>query len=213
MIVADIYKRRNHLAAVRLLPPPEPFENAQFDENGCMLVDREILLRCEIKKGTQLSAEDLKDLAVVSECYRAKERAVWYLSQGDLSRSGLYKKLKQKFSSKACDFAVDQMVKRGYVNDNAFAERLANKFRQNGLSKRAAMSKMIEKGIPPEIAKHAVQEFNCDESETVLRLLQTKYKNKISDTDDLRRTTAALARRGFSYSDIKSALSLLKIEQ
>ena len=204
MKVVDIAPRRRHLAAVTLFPTPEKMENGEY-EGDKLLIDREILKRCEIYKNSDLTLEDIKQLIYVSECYRAKERAVWYLSKGDLSEKALFDKLKKSFSEKACAFAVAQMVKKGYLKDERYAENLARRLSDKNVSSRAAVGKMLEKGVPLELAKQVLEDYKSGDENKAYTLLTTKYKNKLENEDDLRRTIMALQRRGFSYSDIRAA--------
>ncbi|MBQ4154446.1 MAG: regulatory protein RecX [Clostridia bacterium] len=206
MRVVNIEVRRRHLAAVSLLPEPEKINEAEYEGNK-LLIDREILRRCNIEIGCELSNEEIKELVLVSESYRAKERAVWYLSKADTTEKALFEKLCRNFSEKAAAFAVAQMVKKGYVNDRRFAENYALLLSNRKVSKRAAVGKMLQKGVPLDMAKEVLSEREYDESIAVLELLKTKYKNKLGNDEQVRKTVAALYRRGFGYSDIKTALN------
>ena len=208
MKVVNIEIRRKHLAAITLFPAPEKIGTGEY-EGDKVLIDREILSRCSVSINTELSVEELKELIYVSECYRAKEKAVWYLSRGDLSEKALFEKLKRSFSEKAAAFALSQMVKRGYVNDRRYAENLAKKFAGQNVSARASIGKMLEKGVPLDLAKEVLQGSKGTDSERAYKLLCSKYKNKTESEDDRRRTIAALQRRGFSYSDINTALKMM----
>ena len=120
MQVVNIAVRRKCLYAITLdPPPPEGLEGAEYEGQN-ILVDKTILSRCDIKKGTQLNLDELKSLCLVSESYRAKNKAIWYLSRTDYSEKFLYDKLRRTFSQKASAFAVQQMVKKGYVNDEKY---------------------------------------------------------------------------------------------
>lgn len=205
MKVTNIETRRRHLAAVSLYPQGEKIETAEY-EGEKLLIDREILRRCGIEIGTELEAKEVEELTFVSESYRAKERAVWYLSKADTTEKALFEKLCRNFSQKASAFAVAQMVKKGYLNDQRFAENYANSLINRNVSKRAALGKMLQKGVPLDMAKEVLSQRQQDESLAALALLETKYKNKLKSEDGIRKTIAALARRGFSYSDIKTAI-------
>lgn len=211
MKVTDIAPRRRHLAAVSLFPGPEKIKEAEYEGDN-ILIDVEILKRCNILKGSELSLAELKELIFVSECYRAKERAVWYLSKGDLSEKALFDKLNRGFSQKASAFAVAQMVKRGYIDDKRYAENLARRLAEKNVSGNAAVGKMLQKGVPLELAKQVLKDYKSTDCDKAYNLLTCKYKNKLSNEDDLRRTIAALQRRGFSHSDIRTALNRVSNE-
>lgn len=212
MKVVLIATRRRGLSAVSFFPaPPKDIPGAEYEDER-VLIDRVILGRCNINIGTELSENDLKELVYVSECYRAKQRAVYYLSQGDLSAKGLNDKLKRNFSERASAFAVAQMIKKGYLDDERYAERLIGQLQAKNLSQRAIVNKLYLKGISNEIAKKMLErdELAPSDAERAESLIISKYKNKISDEVGIKRTFAALQRRGFSYSDIKKAFERIK---
>lgn len=214
MRVLEIATRRRGLAALQLEPAPARDIPGAVYENETVLIDRVILSRCDIGKGTELGEADLRELVLVSESYRAKQRAIWILSQGDASEQALYDKLCRNFTEPAAAFAVGQMVKKGYLNDRAYAERLIAKCKEKRLSRRATQSCLFEKGVPAAIVKEVMEQAGLQDSEVerAVALLQTKYKNKLADEEGIRKTVAALQRRGFSYSDIKTALCQLQVE-
>ncbi len=214
MLVVEIAPRRRGLALIRLSPPPPlGIDGAEYEKEQ-LLVDREILARCGINCNQELSEADVRELVRVSEAYRAKQRAVWFLSQGDLSERALYDKLCRNFTERAAAFAVAQMVEKGYINDYNYAERLIVKCKEKNLSKRAIKNQLFLKGVPTEIANTVLSNASLEESEIsrAVALLKTKYKNKINTEEEIRKTVAALVRRGFSYSNIKTALKYLKVE-
>ena len=117
MTVCEIAIRRKSRVAISLLPPPPPnIEGAEY-EGEKLLIDKTISARCNITKNAELSLEDIKQLVYVSECYRAKQRAIWLLSGQDYSEKGLFEKLTKNFTPKASAFAVSQMVERRFIND------------------------------------------------------------------------------------------------
>lgn len=208
MKIIKIGIRRRHLAALTFFPTPEKIEGAEYEGEN-ILVDREILERCFLKENSEISDEELKELVLASECYRAKQRALWYLSGGEISEKGLFDKLNKNFSEKASAFAVSQMVSRGYVSDKRYAELLVRSLNSKNISYKWAVSKMLSKGISLELAKEVLADYGQENEQRVYNLLTTKYKNKMGDDDALRKTVASLVRKGFSYSEIQAALKKL----
>jgi SOS response regulatory protein OraA/RecX len=62
------------------------------------------------------------------------------------------------------------------------------------------------KGIPSDIIREISFDDETDEREKIKGLIETKYKSKLNSEKDVEKVFAALVRKGFSYSDIKSAL-------
>jgi len=211
MTVVDISLRRKSRVAVYLLPPPPAeLEGAEY-EGEKLLIDKTIIARCNISKGTELSLDDVKQLVYVSECYRAKERAIWLLSGQDYSEKGLYLKLTKTYTERAAAFAVSQMVSRGYISDERFAASVISKCKAKNMSKRGIAEKLAKSGVSREISDILLREENLSltDLERATALIKSKYINKISTEENRKKTFAALMRRGFSYSDIKKAIELL----
>lgn len=216
MIVVELFPRRKHRVALTLSPPPKTGILGAEYEGEKLLIDKVIAARCDIVKGTELTEADLKQLVFVSECYRAKERAIWLLSGQDYSEKGLYNKLIKSFTPKAAAFAVAQMQKKGFINDEKFAAALVSKYKAKNLSKRQMAQKLMQNGISKEISNNLLKEdedVSATDSFRAAGLIKSKYINKIKDEEGRRKTFAALQRRGFSYSDIKKAFEMVEIKE
>ena len=208
MIVVDVAPRRGHRVAITFSPPPKTDILGAEYENSKLLIDKVIAARCDIIKGAELSDEDLKQLVFVSECYRAKKRAIWLLSGQDYSEKGLYNKLIKFFSSKASAFAVAQMQKKGFLNDEKFATTLISKYKAKNMSKRQMAEKLTQNGISKEISDKLLkleEDVSNSDATRAAEFIKSRYINKIGDEEGRRKTFAALMRRGFSYPNIKKA--------
>ena len=83
---------------------------------------------------------------------------------------------------------------------------MAENYLRENRSIRECEQKLILKGIPRDLAKAALANTETDERAQIEALIEKKYKNKVADEENLRRTVAALMRKGFKFSDIKAAL-------
>ena len=61
--------------------------------------------------------------------------------------------------------------------------------------------------ISSEIASETVKSLDKDDFNRIILLLNSKYRNKLSDEKNIKRTINGLMRMGYSYSDIKKALN------
>ena len=175
-----------------------------FDDGSELLLDSELVIIENIKTGTEI--ENIEELKYQSDFKRAKSRALWYLSRSDHSEKALLDKLRRgDFSEKACRDAVDRMIELGLINDEAYGSRMAEYLSQSNVSKREAEAKLVTRGIPRQLA-HELVASEEDECDKIKYLLEHKYANKLSDEESVKKVFAALIRKGFSYSDVKSAL-------
>ena len=195
MEITAITKRRNHLFELVFLDG-QPLE-----------LDKKTVIDNGLFVGQDLSDAQIKSLKELSDYQRAFSRAVWYLEQGDLSRKALLQKLERaKFEEAAIEKALNRLTELSLINDEALAERLAERLIQDNISTKAALLKMTAKGIDFATAKAALEDIECDTESQIRAVIEKKYKNKLSDADSTRRVFAALQRLGFGYSDIRAVL-------
>ena len=136
------------------------------------------------------------------------------LSYRDHSSKELIAKLIQKGHKREySENAVAKLSEYGYINDERYAENLANSLlERKGMNINAVKSELIRKGISRDISDNIVESLDIDPVLRIIDLLNTKYSRKISDEKGVRRTVAALQRLGYRWSDINSAFRRLKIE-
>lgn len=196
MIITELKPQRGHLLC------------ASFDNGKTVLFDKDFALENGIREGGELSEKELTEYIGQSEYRRAMSRAVWYIERGSLSRKKLLEKLlKAGIMSGACHKAVLRMQELDLINDEAFAERLAEQYLTSGISVREAEAKMFQKGIDRAIAKAALDMFEVDATAQIKLLIHKKYRSKLQNADNVPKVFAALQRKGFKYSDIKKVLS------
>ena len=96
-------------------------------------------------------------------------------------------------------------VEKGYVDDEKFARYwVDNRSLRKGASKRKLSSELSAKGVERSIIERLLSESErTDEDE-----LQKIIEKKRSKYPDDQKFMMYLARQGFSYDDIKSALSV-----
>lgn len=205
--VLSVKRRRKHIAAVCVSPEVSEQElPCSRDKNGWLQVDLSLMEDGIIAEGMRLDFEELRALTEESYRRKAKDRALWYLSAADHSKKGLKRKLTRYFPEYAADFAVDRMCELGYINDEKYAKNTCEILNARGMSANAIVSKLVASGVPSQLAKEVVRESDTDQVGQIELLIEKKYKNKLGDEDSVRRTVNSLARRGFSFSDIKTAI-------
>lgn len=193
MKIIAVENRRKKLSAIRLEDASE------------LLIDTEIVIEKGLKPG--VCVDDPAALLYDSDLKRAKSRAMWYLSRSDLSEKALTDKLKiAGFGEKAVSEAVSRMVELGLINDEKYAKRLTETLNLSGHSEKEIYFKLLTKGIKSELAKEALEETEFDEASKIKKLLETKYQNKMNAEGGAEKVIAALARKGYSFSDIKDAI-------
>lgn len=195
MIITDIIKDKKHLLKVC------------FDDESYIFIDTDTVSEKGIKKGDFIDEDELKSLKSDSDYKRAKSRALWYLDRMDYTEKSLFEKLiKAGFGKKVSAEVLAKFCELGLVDDRRYAERFAERCKDSNISKREAVHKMVLKGIPLDLAKQVTEELETDEESQILTLIERKYQRKLTEENGFQKVFAALARKGFGFGSIKSAL-------
>ena len=195
MEITAIKKQRNHLFLVEFLGA-DP-----------ITLDKKTVIDEGLFVGQNLSGEQISVLKDSSEYTRTLSRAVWYLEQGDLSEKALRQKLSRaKFPEKATEKVIFRLKELSLINDESYAERLAEKLLGANISERAAVQKMVAKGLDYSLAREVVSGIETDSLTQIRAVIEKKYKKKLLDPENTKKVFAALQRLGFQYSDIRLAL-------
>lgn len=184
------------------------FDYIYIDGEYFTKIDREVLAISGIKEGNDISEEEISELVKRSEEKRAKDKAFNLLSYRDHSKKELEDKLKRDYSEESAKAVAEKMEDLGLVNDEAFAKRYAKELLYSKYySARKAEYELTRKGIDRETASYIIENESPDAGEQIRILLDKKYKNVHSDEKVKRRAIAFLQRYGYSWDDIKRAIS------
>ncbi len=190
-----------------------------LDDGGEVMIDKTIWEESPYGVDSSLSDAALEELRAASARRRAESKAVFLLSKRDLSRRELEQKLcreKGRYHAdrrEAAEAAAERMEQLGYVNDEAYARRLAERFvRVKLYPKRRVTEELIRHGIDRETARQAAAETETDETELALAFLAKKRYTVPRSTQELQRIAGALARYGYTAEVVRRALSLWQEE-
>ena len=149
----------------------------------------------------------------------AKRRAMHLLAAREYGRNELIDKLKNNYSEETAVKVADLMCEYGYVDDARYAEKLARNYirvRRYGKSRAAMM--MRQKGLDRETIDTALSQYTEEDMiEEIADILRKKYADRLfleglEGRKEMQKIIAALARRGYGYNDIKSALYIVQDE-
>lgn len=171
-----------------------------------------------IKVGREYSEEELVALETESQFGKVYTRTLEYsLSRPHSAkeiRDYLYKKtrdtrtktggVKKGVSPVITVRVFDRLVERGYVNDEKFARFwVENRNVKKGASKRKMTAELQLKGVESAIIQTVLAESERTDSDELLKII-AKKRNRYPDEQKF---MAYLARQGFSYDDIRTALA------
>ena len=177
------------------------------------LIDNDIVAEASLFEEMEITDDELLELVFKSDYRRAKQRALWYLDRMDYTEKGLFDKLiKAGFEKRACAKVLAYFCEVGLIDDRRFAERLAERYTEANKSKREILNKLYQKGVPLDLAKEVLTGTETDEVAQIKAIIEKKYAYRLSDKASYGKVFAALARKGFSFSAVKEALSQYKSE-
>ncbi len=214
MKIVEIKLRRKHACGILFDCEVNPkLWGAESDAAGWLALDSEL---CEIKNlrvGTDLTDEELASLIEQSHIKRANSRAVWYLSQSDYPKNALIKKLLLSFPEYAAVAAVDRMQELGLIDDSRYAERKLQRILDDKkVSLKMAKQMLLAEGVDRETVDIAAESVKYTPTDTLISVIERKYKGKLNTKKDYDKMMSALLRKGYSYSEIKDALQEGNIE-
>ena len=166
-----------------------------------------------IKDGTDIDDDEWQELVVKINYKKAVNKCYDLLSRRDHSVKELRDKLKRTVDEVSSDKAIERMLELGYLDDEHYADVLFRHLRDDKkMSKNFIKQEMYKRGLSSEIISNVIDNEEIDNASTVYDLILTKYSRKLNQEGGKDKVIAALMRKGFSYSDVKSAFNMIENE-
>lgn len=179
-------------------------------EEKRFLIAKEFFAPLGIKEGDRADDDSLDAVARAETLTRAVSKALDILSFSNVSRRTLTDKLRLKhsFPKSEAEEAADYVVRRGYLDEDAQARRIAeNDVQTKNWGMRRVVSELYAKGYPKECAVEAAKSVGEDAYRAALRkLIDKKVKVAPPDAASYNKIISSLLRLGHSPSDVKEAL-------
>ena len=170
-------------------------------------LDSETILNVGLKKGIELSKEELDELYSRSLFHKAKEKALRLLDKRAHSKAEIIRKLSEKYPKNISQEVANYLEELSLINDKDFAllyGRELIEFKKFG--RQRVITELFRRGINREIIDEVLEEFSFEESaETIVSLLNKRRVN-LSDEKEKRRAINRLLREGYSFEEIKTAI-------
>lgn len=102
------------------------------------------------------------------------------------------------------DRVFDRLVEKGYIDDEKFTRFwVENRNATKGTSRRKLMAELRAKGVENAVVEGILDESERNDASELMKMIERKY----SRYEDDQKLMAYLARQGFGYDDIKSAIA------
>lgn len=177
-----------------------------LDNKYAFSLDESELLDLKLKVGQEVKAAELSkinDEAVYSKAKNACYRLLSYRSRS----SGEIKDylVRKKYEPDTIDRVINYLTSKAFLNDEEFAKQwIENRISNKKASIRQIKLELRQKKVDSEIVNKIFENEDVDEVELIKQLIEKK-RTQPKYKDDLK-LMQFLARRGFSYDKILTAL-------
>lgn len=159
-----------------------------------------------IKDGTEIDEDEWQELLEAVQYRKALNKAVDLLSRRDHSVKELRDKLIRTVDPVSADKAIEKMLEFGYLDDEKYTKNLVKYLIETKhYSLSHVRQECFRRGIDRDVVQRLLEDDEPDNVSNALALIEGKYKMKLLQENGKEKVTAALMRKGFTYSDIKSA--------
>ncbi len=163
--------------------------------------------------GKELSAEEADALLAAAKHTGWKEKALDLLTRKPQSRWELERKLREWGAPSEEGAAIcDRMEDLGYLNDPSYAAQVVRHYSAKGFGEKKLRDELYRRGLSRELWEEALEQAQ-DPAQAIQLFLGKKLDGGVPDRKELQKVSAALARKGYSWSDISDALRRYEREE
>ncbi|MBP3442089.1 MAG: regulatory protein RecX [Clostridia bacterium] len=183
-----------------------------IDGEYLLTVDEDFWFSSGFISGDEIDDGDLAAFKEAAGSRLAFNSAMFSLDLRDHSERELRNKLLRKFDEASVNSAIEKLIDLGLVNDRRYAEMLVRElYERKKYGKNRVRSELYKRGIDSVIINEVIEEyeneFETDNVKTIVDIIRKKYYNKLVDEKSRQKVVAALVRLGYSFSDIRQAMS------
>ena len=180
---------------------------AVLEDGSILRVSRNQIADFALYTGRELSDEEADRLLQAVENENFRSYALRVVTDTPKSRKMLLKILVERDCppEKAQEIA-GWLEELGYLNDGQYAAQVAAFYTRKGYGARKIRDELYRRGIPRELWDEALAQVKEEDNACAIDAFLEKKLKGSHDPKDVKRASDALARRGFSWSEISEAL-------
>lgn len=185
-----------------------------LDDEYVITTDINFWLDHYIADGTEIDEEQWQELVEGINYKKALNKCADLLSRREHSVKELRTKLLRTVDEVSADKAINRYLEAGYLDDEHFCESLVEYlFNVKKYSTAHVRQECYKRGVDSDIIRRVMDNFEMDNTDTIVELITKKYSSKLEQENGREKVIAVLQRKGFSYSDIKSAFYRLEEDE
>ena len=179
---------------------------AVLEDGSILRVGESEVIDFALYAGKELAEEEADALLACAARSGRKAKALELLARKPHSRRELERKLAEWGAEEDEISALcARMEELGYLNDTAYAAQIVRHYCAKGFGEKKLRDELYRRGIPRALWEEALERA-ADPAEALDAFVAKKLAGKTPDRKELQKLSAALARRGYSWSDIRDAL-------
>ena len=161
--------------------------------------------------GRELDEEELKELYRASRSALARNRAMELLSRRPMSEKELVDKLIRKGEDEETARDCARWLREeGFLNDESYAATVARHYAAKGYGPGRVRAELSRRGVDRELWDGTIEAMP-ENTEKLDRFIAARLTDP-EDREQIRKVSAALYRRGYSWEEIRSALRRFNAE-
>lgn len=181
-----------------------------LDERRFCTLDEKTFARFPLEMGEEVEAQEYMDRVSAFQMKNAWEYALSLLEVCDRTQRQVEDKLARRgVAPAAAEAVVSRLKEAGLIDDEAYARRVTQLEAAQAKGRYAVKRKLMQRGVAPEQAQQALSSLTREQQQQACLEAANKLYRRYRD-DPLpaarRKLGQALARRGFAWEDIGSAL-------
>lgn len=182
-----------------------------LDDGSILRVGEGEVIDFALCAGKELTANEAERLTAAAHSTALKHKTLDLLTRKPQSRWELERKLAEWGAGEEdVESICMRMEELGFLNDGAYAEQVVRHYAAKGYGVRKLRDELYRRGVPRDLWDEALSAAE-DPAEAIDAFLQKKLAGRVPDRTELKKLSDALARRGYGWEDIRSAIGRLGI--
>ena len=179
--------------------------SVEFDSGETLLSTLEAVTDARLYVGMELEKEAFEELKRSSSKAIDRQKALELLSRRPYSRRELKDKLLRRGTDEqSAEDCVAWLSERGFLDDGEYAGAVARHYTAKGYGAGRVRDELRRRGVGRELAEETLAELP-ENTEKIDAFIARRLDDP-SDREAVRKVSAALFRRGWSWEEIRAAL-------
>ncbi len=180
---------------------------AVLEDGSILRLSRNQIADFALYAGRELSDEDADRLLRAIENENFRSYALRVVTDTPKSRKMLLKLLEEKdCQPEQAEEIAGWLEEMGLLNDRQYAADVVELYVRKGCGKRKIRDELYRRGVPRELWDEVLEQIEEEDNAAAIDAFLEKKLKGSHDPKDVKRASDALARRGFSWSEISDAL-------